>query len=498
MSDEPSIGDPVSGRGESLLQQVAIAMLTSTSDGILVVDGEGLILDCNHAAEKMFAYPPEGLWGLAIAQLIPERLRKAHQQHRDGYQAHPTARAMGARRELSALQQDGREFFVAISLVPLEFDGRCLVCAQVRDVTWRIEQERKLHESQEELQRLKALTEAENITLREELQNVHGFEEIVGQSSGLLHVLAQLEKVAPTDASVLITGETGTGKELLARAVHRHSGRREQLFLSVNCASLPAGLVESELFGHEKGAFTGATSQRLGRFEQCDGGTLFLDEIGEMPLEAQAKVLRVLQNGEFERVGSTKARKTDVRVVAATNKNLDQEAQEGAFRPDLYHRLSVFPLHVPPLRERREDIPLLISYLVARKSRRMGRAIEQIPRSVMERLMAYEWPGNVRELENVLERAIILSPDGEIRADAIHLVTAPGNKPPGGEASGKIAAGKKGAGTLQDNERDHIQRVCERCHWKIKGAGGAAEKLGLKPATLYSRMKRLGIKRPTG
>jgi formate hydrogenlyase transcriptional activator len=332
--------------------------------------------------------------------------------------------------------------------------------------------------------------------LREELDSVHGFEEIVGKSSALLRVLAQVETVAPTDATVLVTGETGTGKDLIARAIHRHGGRREKLFLSVNCASLPTSLLESELFGHEKGAFTGATSQRIGRFEQADGGTLFMDEIGEMPVEAQAKLLHVLQNGEFERVGSTRSRKTDVRVIAATNKDLQLEVREGRFRRDLYHRLAVFPLHLPPLRERREDIPLLTSYLAARKTQRLGRVIERIPLEVIDRLMIYDWPGNVRELENVLERAIILSPGAALRAESIHLGPNTIETRHGGDSPQRVAVRADGGASLKANERAYILDVCEACAWKIKGPGGAAQKLGLNPATLYSRLKKLGIKRP--
>jgi formate hydrogenlyase transcriptional activator len=496
MSATPPDSDPEYVSDEAVLQQIATTLLTSTTDGILVVGADGLIVFCNHSAETMFGYPSGGLRLQRVEQLLPKRLRGEHPQHRGGFQSHPTPRMMGARKALPALRGDGSEFFVAIALVPLDLDGRGLVCAQVRDVTWRVEQERQLEASLAELQEIKGQTDVENLMLREELDSVHGFEEIVGKSSALLRVLAQVETVAPTDATVLITGETGTGKDLIARAIHRHGGRREKLFLSVNCASLPTSLLESELFGHEKGAFTGATSQRIGRFEQADGGTLFMDEIGEMPLEAQAKLLHVLQNGEFERVGSTRSRKTDVRVVAATNKDLELEVSEGRFRRDLYHRLAVFPLHLPSLRERREDIPLLTSYLAARKTRRLGRVIERIPLEVIDRLMIYDWPGNVRELENVLERAIILSPGATLRTEAIHLGPNTIETRHGGDSPQRVAVRAEWGADLQANERAHILHVCEACAWKIKGPGGAAQKLGLNPATLYSRLKKLGIKRP--
>jgi formate hydrogenlyase transcriptional activator len=486
-------------RGD-LLRHVSKVLFQTTNDGILVADQTGLIVECNQAAGEMFGYPNGSLRGGRIDQLLPASLRKAHAQHHGEYHAHPKSRSMGDRTELSAVRQDGSEFFVDISLTPIKLSDQTLVCAQVRDVSWRVEQEQRLQASLVELNRFKQFAEAENINLREELKGHHSFEEIVGQSPKLLEVLNLLEMVAPTATTVLITGETGTGKELMARAIHTHSDRSEKPFLSVNCASLPEGLVESELFGHEKGAFTGATSQRLGRFEQSDGGTLFLDEIGEMPLAAQAKVLRVLQDGVFERVGSTKARHTDVRVVAATNRDLAADVHEGRFRGDLYHRLSVFPLHLPPLCERREDIPLLTTYLTGLKAQRLGRIIERIPQGVMDRLIAYSWPGNVRELGNVIERAIILSPGPELREDSIQLGPTPtaSHAPPHTSDTHGMArphSAATGNTSLIDHERGHIRQVCEDCGWKIKGPGGAAEKLGLNPSTLYSRMKKLGIKK---
>ncbi len=476
-----------------MLPQVAEALLQSTIDGVLIVDREGFIRECNFAAEKMFRYSRGDLLGMQIERLLPGRFRHQHGGHRQEFHAHTAARTMGQRQDLYALRADGREFSVDIALIPLEVEGEQFVGTQLRDMTWRTEHAEKLEASLAEVQRLKSQIEAENLTLHRELSNQHGYEEIVGHSPALRQVLAQVDRVAPTSASVLITGETGTGKELLARAVHQHSKRREKLFLPVNCASLPANLVESEFFGHEKGAFTGATSERMGRFEQANHGTIFMDEIGDMPLEAQAKVLRVLQSGEFERVGSTRLRRTDVRVVAATNKDLKTEVGEGRFRRDLYHRLSTFPLHMPPLRERREDIPLLTSFLITRKARQLGRTIKQIPKGVMERLMAYDWPGNVRELENVLERSIILSPGQVIQSNTIHLTAS---QEPGGQESRAPSPSPDRDETLRSNERSHILRVCADCNWKIKGPGGAAEKLDINPGTLYSRMKKLGIKRP--
>ncbi|MEX2223991.1 MAG: sigma 54-interacting transcriptional regulator [Candidatus Rokuibacteriota bacterium] len=331
----------------------------------------------------------------------------------------------------------------------------------------------------EEIARLKAQLEQENVYLQEEIKT--NFEHIVGQSQAMRRVLKAVETVAPTDACVLILGETGTGKELVARAVHDLSARRRKALVKVNCAAIPVGLFESELFGHEKGAFTGALARRIGRFELADGGTIFLDEIGELPLDLQAKLLRVLQEGEFERVGGATIR-TDVRVIAATNRDLEKAMAEGRFRADLFYRLNVFPIQIPPLRERPEDVPPLARYFVARYGRQLGKVIETIPQPVMERLASYRWPGNARELENVIERAVIMSSGP--RLELGEWVSAPGPAPEEGRAQ-----------TLEELERNHILGMLERTAWRVSGPRGAAKLLGLKPTTLEARMKRLGIKR---
>ncbi len=361
------------------------------------------------------------------------------------------------------------------------------------DITEQMETEDALSKSLEELRQLKAQLQSENLFLREEVDRGVTHADIIGRSAPLARVLEQVELVAGTSSTVLISGETGTGKELVARAIHQHSDRKHRLFIAVNCAALPATLVESELFGHEKGAFTGAIARRVGRFEQADGGTLFLDEVGELPLETQAKMLRVLQLGEFERVGGDRPLRTNVRVIAASNRDLEQAVRDGRFRSDLYHRLSVFPIHLPPLRERREDIPLLAAYLVTRKARQLGRNIERIPHLILDRLTAYDWPGNIRELENVLERAIILSPGTSLRLEAIHLGSAASPRSRERHAQRGNAADAGETDTLQSLERAHILRICQATAWKIKGPTGAANKLGLNPSTLYSRMKKLGI-----
>jgi len=364
------------------------------------------------------------------------------------------------------------------------------------DITEQKETEEALRKSVEELRQLKAQLQAENLFLREEVDRGAEHADIIGRSAHLDRVLEQVELVAATSSTVLVSGETGTGKELIARAIHQRSDRRNRLFVAVNCAALPATLVESELFGHEKGAFTGAIARRVGRFEQADGGTLFLDEVGELPLETQAKMLRVLQAGEFERVGGARPLKVNVRVIAASNRDLEQAVRDGRFRNDLYHRLAIFPIQVPPLRERRDDIPLLVAYLVTRKARQLGRKIERISHAILDRLIAYDWPGNVRELENVLERAIILSPGTSLRLEAIKLGSAPSARARERHVRPEATPDAGESDTLQARERTHILRICQATAWKIKGPDGAARKLGLNPGTLYSRMKKLGIQRP--
>ncbi|HET6342880.1 MAG TPA: sigma 54-interacting transcriptional regulator [Gemmatimonadota bacterium] len=342
----------------------------------------------------------------------------------------------------------------------------------------------------EELRRLRDRLEAENVYLQEEIRTQHGFEEIIGQSVGLRRLLAQVEQVAPTDATVLITGETGTGKELLARAIHALSPRRERPLVVVNCGAISAGLVESELFGHEKGAFTGATARKVGRFELAHGGSIFLDEIGDLPLDLQVKLLRVLQEGEIERVGGTATIRVDVRVIAATNRDLAEAVGESRFRSDLFYRLNVFPVHVPALRERREDIPSLARYFLLKEGPRLGKALKRIPQRTMNALVAYDWPGNVRELRNVIERSIITSAgDGLELGDWVTGAARPADVT-------AIRAPIDGDRTLAEVERDHIFETLRRAGWVVSGPRGAAALLGLKPTTLEARMKKLGIARP--
>ena len=348
----------------------------------------------------------------------------------------------------------------------------------LQDVTERRRAEESLRQSLAETGRLKDRLQAESDYLKAEINEASQQREITGRSPAILRVLRQAEQVAPTDASVVIFGETGTGKELLAQAIHRLSPRGRHVMMKVNCAALPSGLVESELFGREKGAFTGALTRQVGRFEVADGSTIFLDEVGELPADVQVKLLRVLQEGEFERLGSPRTVKVNVRVIAATNRDLSDEVRKGRFREDLYYRLNVFPIRMPPLRDRQQDIPLLVWDFLEDFSARMGKKITQVPRATMDALQRRQWPGNVRELRNVIEHGAIITK---------------------GETLGLPDLGEAGAAnpplqTLADAEREHILRVLDSTGWRIKGPRGTAAALGLNPATLYSRMKKLGVK----
>jgi len=352
------------------------------------------------------------------------------------------------------------------------------------DISRRKSLENELKQRLGELEKLRQRLEEENWYLREDLRVEKGFEQIVGKSRALRRVLTKAGQVAKTDSTVLILGETGTGKGLLANAIHQMSPRRKKSFVTVNCAALPQNLVESELFGREKGAFTGAHARQIGRFEVADGGTIFLDEIGELPLELQSKLLRVLQEGEFERLGSPRTVRINVRVIAATGKVLLDEVRNRRFREDLYYRLNVFPLTIPPLRERVEDVPLLVSHFVQKFACRMGKRIENIPKTVLSKMLQYGWPGNIRELEHLVERSVIISPGATlVLGDQL-------------QRGSSAAAGPDTGRDLASIERRHITRILQETGWKIDGPGGAAGILGINPSTLRFRMKKLGIVRP--
>ncbi len=340
--------------------------------------------------------------------------------------------------------------------------------------------------SYERIEELNAQLAREKLYLQDEIRSDHQFEEIIGRSRTLGRVLREIQTVAPTDSTVLISGETGSGKELVARAIHQLSARRDSAFVKLNCAAIPTGLLESELFGHEKGAFTGAINQRIGRFELANRGTVFLDEVGEIPLELQPKLLRVLQEREFERLGSTRTLRTDARLIAATNRDLAALVDDQKFREDLFYRLNVFPIHVPPLRERREDIPMLVRHFAQQFSRRMKKSIETIPAETMDTLTRYDWPGNIRELQNLIERAVILTAGQTLEVPVAAL---------NGRRNGSTHHEPE-MPTLEQAERRHIIGALEGTNWVIGGPNGAAARLGMKRSTLQFRMRKLGIVRP--
>jgi len=388
---------------------------------------------------------------------------------------------------LTIRKTDDTELPAEATLSSYEVNRQVYYTLILRDVKERLEAEKKIN----------TLT-AEAEYLRQELRSLENYDSIVGESKPMLELMGSMTRVAGLDTTVLIYGETGTGKELVARAIHAHSKRSKKPLVRVNCAAIPANLMESEFFGHDKGAFTGATEKREGRFALADGGTIFLDEIGELPIDLQSKLLRVIQEGEFEPVGSSKTQKTDVRIIAATNRDLKDEVAKGTFREDLYYRLNVYPINVPPLRNRGSDVVLMARVFVESLARKAGLPVPQLSANDEARLKAYRWPGNVRELQNVIERALIASPPGDFNLDqalpVFNEARAVVNEPQPTAADSRILT----EGEVRAFERDNITRALEACDWKVAGKNGAAERLGMHPSTLSSRMKALGIARPSG
>ncbi|MEO1436449.1 MAG: sigma 54-interacting transcriptional regulator, partial [Bacteroidota bacterium] len=376
----------------------------------------------------------------------------------------------------------GQAIDVEVNSHFIRFEDQEYTCSIIRDITERKRKEAALRGALMEIRTLKEQLEAENNYLQEEIKIQHNFGEIISNSLAFKRVLLQIEQVADTTSTVLVTGESGTGKELIARALHQLSRRKNRPMIKVNCAALPANLVESELFGHEKGAFTGALSRKIGKFELANGGTLFLDEIGEMPMDMQTKLLRVLQESEIERVGGNQTIEVDVRIIVATNRNLQVEIEKGQFREDLFYRLNVFPIHSLPLRERKEDIPLLVRFFCEKLGTRLGRHITDIPQKVLDRLLAYDFPGNIRELENLIERAIIVSKDGKLSLGDWF------------KGQRKRRPTEKVL-TLEEVQRKHITDVLKSVNWRVSGPGGAAEILDVRPTTLRSKMEKLKIRR---
>ncbi len=453
------------------------SILSSALDAIITIDAEQRITLFNPAAEKIFRCSAQQMLGQSFIPLLSKRFGNLLKGYCLAVQpATVNSQQLWAPEGLTARRCDGEEFLVEATLSPLEIGGQHFYTVILRDVTERWHSEETLKQLQ-----------LENLYLQEEIKTRQSPGHIIGDSPAMQDVFTQVEQVADAEATVLLTGETGTGKSVIARAIHDLSDRRDKLFVNVNCAALPGELVESELFGHEKGAFTGATAQRKGRFELADGGTLFLDEVGELSAGAQAKLLRVLQDQEFERVGGTHTLKVNVRLVAATNRDLAKMVKEGSFRTDLYYRLNVFPIRLPSLRERPSDIPLLVRYFLDKFARKMNKFIHDLSPNARERLLRYSWPGNIRELQNVIERATILARGSlleidnalELRLDDQDATTAP-----------------QPLASLEAMERAYILQVLERTGWVIEGEPGAAAILDLNPSTLRSRMQKLNIRKP--
>ncbi|MBU4319461.1 MAG: sigma 54-interacting transcriptional regulator [Proteobacteria bacterium] len=481
-------------------------ILGSVREPLMVLDADLKVLRANHSFYQSFRLTPEETEGTVIYDLgnrqwdspalrkLLEEILPQNSKFND-FEIEQTFEGIGRK----VMQLNARRIYG-------ESNQTRLILLAIEDVTEREFYKRHLEELVEsrtaelvsareaaekskhtaetalfEVRALKEQLEAERAYLQEEIRLVYNHENIIGQSHEIKYVFYKIEQIAQTDTNVLVLGETGTGKELVARAIHGLSPRKHRALVKMNCATLPSNLIESELFGHEKGAFTGAGERRLGRFEIADGATLFLDEIGELPLELQPKLLQVIQSGEFERLGSSRTIKVDVRIIAATNRNLEEEVRKGQFREDLWYRLNVFPITMPPLRDRVEDIPLLVDYYVDHISKRLGKTIEIVPTGFMEALQSYHWPGNIRELENVLERAVINSSGPKLRL--VDELKKPFKEYPRADK------------TLQDIEREYILRVLEQKQWKVSGKNSAAEVLGLDRSTLRARMRKLNIRK---
>ncbi|MGA8181205.1 MAG: sigma 54-interacting transcriptional regulator [Desulfobacterales bacterium] len=487
--------------------------------GYMTASDKGFILEANLTMAAMLGVERIYLIGKPLSRFIIRDDQDRYYLFRKNLLGTETHRTL----ELKLIRKDGTWFYARLEGIAVEDpeENTPLIRIAVTDITERKQAEEALKKAHDELDRkvkartaeltrantklkreieerklavqtlehalveikeLKNRLEAEKTYLQEEIKSQYNYENIIGNSDELRYTLYKVEQIAPTNTAVIILGETGTGKELIARAIHGTGPRKNRAFVKVNCAALPSNLIESELFGHEKGAFSGAVAQRLGRFEVADGATLFLDEIGELPLELQTKLLRVIQDSEFERLGSSQTIKVDVRVIAATNRNLEEDVRSGRFRQDLWYRLNVFPITVPPLRSRMEDLPVLVKFFVNKVSKKLGKSIDHIPKSVMNTLGNYHWPGNVRELENVIERAVINASGNKLRLmDTLE------------KAQKVLAAAPK---TLEKVERDYIIRILDETRWKVAGKNGAAEILGLNPSTLRARMRKLGIRKP--
>jgi PAS domain S-box-containing protein len=450
-----------------------------TPELLYMVSPEGNILDVNDWAIHALEYERQELIGRPLTMIYPP---EAHPRMKELFERWEKGGEI-KNEEMVIITKNGERRVVLVNVGAVrDQHGTIIHSTSIQtDITERKQMEEQLREHLQVIENFKQRLERENIYLQDEVKLLAEHTEIVGQSLAMKKILVQAEQVARTDSTVIILGETGTGKELLARAIHGMSSRKDRPLVTVNCASLPPTLIESELFGRERGAYTGALTKMVGRFEIADGSTLFLDEIGELPLELQSKLLRVLEEGNFERLGSPKTVHVDVRIIAATNRDIAQDVKEGKFRKDLFYRLNVFPIEIPPLRERPEDIPLMVWVFVREFQKKMGKRIDSIPRKSMEALQSYTWPGNVRELRNVIERAMIVSNGKSLSVPipSVAVADVPSDR------------------NLEDIERKHIVSVLEKTAWRLTGKGAAAEVLGLKRTTLQSKMKKLGIKRPS-
>lgn len=461
-----------------------LSILESFPYATIVTDRDGTIVAVNSRTTATFRYRKDELLKQPIAILVPHFHSAPRGLHLTESIATPASSKATDRLELNGFRSDGSCFQIEVATAPIQIEEHLLTVTTITDITDRKLSEQalidinvRLIEANEQIRKMKEQLEYENTSLKQEIAFEGRHVEIIGRSPSLLQVLRSVEQVATTDAAVLLLGETGTGKELIARAIHKSSTRKMRPIVNVNCAALPASLVENELFGRERGAYTGALTREVGRFELADQSTIFLDEIGELPLELQAKLLRVLQEGEFERLGSSKTIHVDVRVIAATSRNLEAAVKDSKFREDLYYRLNVFPIRIPPLRERREDIPALLWHFLRELGGKMGRDIEAVRATTMKAFQNYSWPGNIRELRNVIERNLIVHPGSLFEAQLPEAVVS------------STDAGT----TIEEVERNHIRYMLERTGWRVRGSGGAAETLGLKPTTLEARMKKLGV-----
>jgi len=474
-------------------------ILEAAGEGIYGLDRDGCGTFVNGAAMAILGWTPEDVAGRALHDLH-------HHSHADG-SPYPREDCpiYAALRDGAVHRVDDEVFWHKDGhCIPVEYTSTAIrvggeihgAVVVFRDISARRRAERELRHAFERIAELNDALERERDYLREEVNVAHNFGEIVGESAALKRVLARIDAVADTPASVLVLGESGTGKELVARAIHQRGARAAGPLIKVNCPSIPRDLFESEFFGHVRGAFTGAHRDRAGRFQLADGGTLFLDEVGEIPIELQGKLLRALQEREFERVGEEETRRVDARVVAATNRDLGTAVEAGAFRRDLYYRLSVFPIEVPPLRERREDIVPLAMRFLERAARELGVQPPKLSRADADRLLAYDWPGNIRELQSVIERAVILARDGGLRFDLEAAAPAREAAAPAAGAGPREARTFLTEAEWREQERRNLRAALEQARWRVSGPGGAADLLGLKPSTLSYRMKAFGLRRP--